>query len=322
MTFDLGEMAQEICHQAKGHDLVGILYGGEQSIGWGSSDGSLLWRDFHDWRFDYSVHGLGDQAVKNELAGQQWDIDQFAQQWGSDLAEFALIKQPKKQLKPDHYRVYLAPAAVADLVNFCDFSAGNFHRKQSFLQKFHEHKASLSSAVSLTQDHRLAISAGFNHQGYPAPETIDLVTQGKPQSLLVSPASAKEYQLTHNGANDWEYAESLSMSSGSLACEDILEQLGDGIYINQLHYTNASDPLNAGVTGMTRFACYQVKNGQKVAPIEVMRFDDSLYRLLGSQLEALTQKRQLQLAAYTYGQRARGGALVPGALIKQMAFKS
>ena len=45
--------------------------------------------------------------------------------------------------------------------------------------------------------------------------------------------------------------------------------------------------MNCRLTGMTRFATFWVEHGQIVAPVEAMRFDDSLYRLLGSELERL-----------------------------------
>ena len=39
---------------------------------------------------------------------------------------------------------------------------------------------------------------------------------------------------------------------------------------------------------MTRFATFWVEDGKIVAPVDVLRFDDTLYRMLGENLEALT----------------------------------
>ncbi|MDT4866563.1 hypothetical protein FQZ97_1014220 [compost metagenome] len=49
-----------------------------------------------------------------------------------------------------------------------------------------------------------------------------------------------------------------------------------------------------------------------------MRFDDSLYSVLGDQLEALTQERQLRLSSSTYGERQTWSALLPGALVGRL----
>ena len=66
---------------------------------------------------------------------------------------------------------------------------------------------------------------------------------------------------------------------------------------------------------MTRFATFWVEDGEIVAPIEVMRFDDSVYRILGSNLEALTASRELRLSSDTYEQRSTASMHVPGAIV-------
>ena len=49
---------------------------------------------------------------------------------------------------------------------------------------------------------------------------------------------------------------------------------------------------------MTRFACFWVEEGQIVAPINVMRFDETLYRVLGENLIDLTCEREMILDAF------------------------
>ncbi|MPT30038.1 MAG: TldD/PmbA family protein, partial [Achromobacter sp.] len=58
------------------------------------------------------------------------------------------------------------------------------------------------------------------------------------------------------------------------------------------------------------------EDGQIQGPVSTMRFDDSLYSLLGSQLEDLTQEREMILSTNTYGQRSTGSSHLPGALVK------
>ena len=57
-----------------------------------------------------------------------------------------------------------------------------------------------------------------------------------------------------------------------------------------------------------------------VAPVNVLRFDDTLYRMLGSKLEALTAETELLLDTDTYGERGLRRTRVPGALISEMSF--
>jgi predicted Zn-dependent protease len=137
---------------------------------------------------------------------------------------------------------------------------------------------------------------------------------------LVGSRSAAEYGLTANGASGGESPSALNMKGGVLPESEILKQLGTGLYISNLWYLNYSDQPAARLTGMTRFATFWVENGEIQAPVSTMRFDDSAFSLLGSQLEALTQEREMLLSASTYSQRATASALLPGALVSKLTL--
>ena len=115
----------------------------------------------------------------------------------------------------------------------------------------------------------------------------------------MSPRTAREFGLAANGANGYEVPESLSMAPGTLAAKDALAALGTGLFVGNLHYLNYSDRPAARITGMTRFATFWVEDGKIVAPVDVLRFDDTLFRMLGANLEALTAETELLLASDT-----------------------
>jgi predicted Zn-dependent protease len=69
---------------------------------------------------------------------------------------------------------------------------------------------------------------------------------------------------------------------------------------------------------MTRFACLWVEHGEIQAPLNVMRFDDSIYNLFGSNLLGLTSERELILDASTYGRRSNRSMELPGVLVKDL----
>ena len=52
----------------------------------------------------------------------------------------------------------------------------------------------------------------------------------------------------------------------------------------------------------------------------VMRFDDTAYRILGENLEALTRERDLIPDTDTYGQRSTVSMRTPGALVRDLAL--
>ena len=110
------------------------------------------------------------------------------------------------------------------------------------------------------------------------------------------------------------------MAPGQLSRADTLTALDTGIYVGNLWYLNFSDRPACRVTGMTRFASFWVEHGKIVAPVNVMRFDDSVYRLLGDHLVGLTGERELIVNSDSYRARNVAGMRLPGAVVSEMAF--
>ncbi len=100
----------------------------------------------------------------------------------------------------------------------------------------------------------------------------------------------------------------------------MLEALGTGLYISNLWYLNFSDRPAGRITGMTRFATFWVENGRIVAPVTPMRFDDSVYRMLGESLVDFTRERELLPDTSTYVERQTASARLPGALLSALRF--
>jgi predicted Zn-dependent protease len=123
-----------------------------------------------------------------------------------------------------------------------------------------------------------------------------------------------------NGASEWETPESIDMAPGDIPNAKVLERLGTGIYVGNLWYLNYSDRPACRITGMTRFATLWVENGVIQAPLSVMRFDETLYRVLGENLVGLTAQTEMILDPTTYEQRSTSSWRLPGALIDDFAF--
>ena len=79
-------------------------------------------------------------------------------------------------------------------------------------------------------------------------------------------------------------------------------------------------PLMSSVLGLSIFASFWVENGAIRAPLNVMRFDDTAYRVLGENLEALTAERDLVVDDNSYGERSTSSTRAPGALIREFAL--
>ena len=96
----------------------------------------------------------------------------------------------------------------------------------------------------------------------------------------------------------------------------MLSALDTGLYVSNLWYLNFSDKPAARMTGMTRFATFWVDKGEIVAPVTPLRFDDTLYRMLGEKLVELTRSRELLLSTSTYDERSTSSSRLPGALLE------
>ncbi len=312
----------QLQHAADGLDLVGIYAAGPISRGFASSAGALGWHEASSFNLDWSVFHANGQAVKANHAGQTWCPDAFAARMDQCRTQLEALGRPTVTLAPGRYRAYLAPAAldeIAGLLAWGGFSAQALASGNSALQRLYAGEAHLAPMVSLHEQVSGSLSPAFSDEGSPR-QDVCLIDQGCADGRLVSARSAVEFALSANGADSGESPCALSLAPGTLAQADLLAQLGTGLYISNLWYLNYSDLPAARMTGLTRFATFWVENGQLQAPVATMRFDDSLYDLLGSQLEALTRERELILSTSTYGQRQTGSSHLPGALVKALTL--
>lgn len=319
---DLALVLEDISQAADGVDLVGIYAAGPISRGFASSDGAFGWHQANSFNFDFSLFHANGEAVKASYAGHTWDSAEFARRLQKARDQLEFLGRPLHTLPPGEYRAYLAPAALEEIISLMTwggFSAQAIASKGSSLQKLYAGEQHLSPLVTVSEQISGSLSQAFSSEGYPRSD-VTLINAGKADGQLVNSRSAAEYGLSTNGASSDESPSALQMAAGSLAQTDILKQLGTGLYISNLWYLNYSDLPAARLTGMTRFATFWVEDGEIKAPVSTMRFDDSVYSLLGSQLEALTAERELLLSASTYGQRNTASNLLPGALVKRLTL--
>ncbi|SMF55562.1 TldD/PmbA family protein [Pseudobacteriovorax antillogorgiicola] len=299
-------------------DFVGIYAGGDVYRAFANSHGQMNWYESQTFNLDWSVYLQDDKAVKQGYAGFKWEREHFKDKLAQARRQLEVLKRSPKTISPGKYRVYLSPAALEEvfaLLNWESFGRKSFETKRSALVKLFDGQERLSPLVSIAEDTGSSIAPNFDHSGFLKPDCVQLIQNGAFASALTCARSAREYQTEANGANHSENPESVAMAPGALEEKDILKELGTGLYINNLWYLNYSDRNACRMTGMTRFASFWVENGEIVAPLNVMRFDESLYRMFGSQLIGLTKDREMILSNSTYGKRDTGSMNLPGALI-------
>jgi predicted Zn-dependent protease len=309
--------------RAHGLDLVGILAAGSLHRGYRDDQGGRGWLTSHGHVFDFCLVHDKDKAVKRTFAGKTWDDDAFRAEVDAARADLAVLARPSRRLDPGRYRSFLTPTALLELVDLLGqdaFSARAQRQKRSPLQRLVAGERALHPSVHLAEHPAGGLAPAFQPTGFARPDRVVLVDGGRHAAALVSPRTAVEHGLQTNGADESESPTSLDMAGGDLPLADARRRLGTGLWISNLWYANHSDRNAARMTGMTRFATLWVEDGEPVAPVDVLRFDDSAYDLLGDRLEAITAETSFLPSTSTYFWRSTQSARLPGILVDGMTF--
>src|SRR5688572_25121857 len=101
------------------------------------------------------------------------------------------------------------------------------------------------------------------------------------------------------------------MAGGDAASTDELAELvGDGIYVNRLHYLSVVDPRGGVLTGMTRDGTFRIRDGKIAEPLVNLRFTVAVPELL-REVYGLTKDVSLVNSQNFYGERYPYGVLAP-----------
>ena len=315
------EATEQILRLADGMDLVGIFANGSQYSGFANSIGQRNWHSTTNFNFDWSCYHAADKAIKGRYAGFDWQQDELLTKLESIKQQLTIVAKPPKTIKPGRYRAYLAPSAVSEilgLLSWGGFGLKSHRTKSTPLIQMLEQDRTLATSITLHENHARGLAPMFTRAGFIKPNQVNLIEHGRYQNCLVNSRSAVEYHSVTNA--DSEYPDSLDLAAGHLPSESILSELDTGLFIGNLWYLNFSDRNACQLTGMTRFACFWVEGGDIQAPVNVMRFDDSAYELLGTNLVGLTRERELIFDCSSYGSRSNSSVELPGALVKSMRF--
>jgi predicted Zn-dependent protease len=319
-----GELIDSILSENQNYDFVGQYTGGQMYRANKNSKGQDHWFSTESSLVDYSLYTSNQKAVKGMYSTSSWDQAEFLEQIKSSAFQLEMLEKPGKKVAPGKYRSYFAPAATAELVDLLSWngiSYSAYKQGQCALTDLQNGKKELSQKVNLKEDFSLGLTAKFNDKGEVGADQLDLISSGKLNTFLISTKSSKEYSTTSNFAGTNEGLRSPVLSGGSLEQKNILNAIGTGLYISNLHYLNWSDLQTGRITGMTRYACFWVEGGEIVAPLaQDLRFDETLYHYWGEGLIDFTDFSHIGPHVSSYGHRSTGGNLVPGMLVEGFSY--
>jgi predicted Zn-dependent protease len=304
-------------------DFTGIYAAGSLVRAYADSAGQQHWFATETFTLDYSLFTSEGQAVKGTFAGSEWDQTAYTEKLRDSKHQLAQLARSPKSIPRGTYRTYLAPAAVSELLQMFSWggvSEAAMQQGASALRLLQQGEKQFSPLFYLTENFQRGLVPRFNNWGEIAPSELPIIQAGQLVNTLVNSRTAKEYGKIANGANGRESLRSPEIAPGDLSATAVLPRLETGLYVSNLHYLNWSDRPTGRVTGMTRYACFWVEDGTIVAPIENLRFDESLYRCFGENLLAFTDTQEFIAEVGTYDNRSVGGSWVPGALIEEFTY--
>ena len=302
----------------QGVDLVGIWASGRVYRGTSNSLGLNHWFERDSFSLDYSLVTSDHQMVKGTFSGNNWDQIRYEEFLKKSKSKVSLLNNKPIKINPGTYRVWFEPAAVSDFIGMFSWnglSEASIQQGCSCFGRMRMNQELLSPKFSLREDFSSGIMPKFNSEGETSPNKLDLIKEGKLFNTLVSSRTSAEYGVKSNMAEDGEYLRAPVMGSGSLKEKDILSSINNGLFISNIHYLNWSDNPSGRITGLTRYACFKVENGEIVAPINTMRFDDTFYRFFGSTLQEVGQKSDIIPDVSTYYRRSIDVMNCPGILV-------
>ena len=307
----------------EGIDFVGIWVNGKMCRGNANSAGQRHWFETDSHCLDYSLVTPSHQMVKGCYAGSDWNQENYEKYVENSKSKLKIMNRKPIEVNTGEYKTWFEAAAVADFLSMFSWngiSEASIRQGCSGFGRMRHEDVRLSSKLSLAEDFSPGLCPKFNSEGEVSKDSLTLIENGKLKNTLVSSRSAKEYNLDSNYAESGEYLRSPRMAPGNLSHSKVLKKLDKGLYLSNIHYLNWSDNSGGRITGLTRYACFWVENGEIVAPIKTMRFDDSFYNFFGNQLLEVENKLTVVPETSTYEKRSLGATTCPGILVNSFAL--
>ena len=313
------DMTSSILDNCSSLDMVGILSSGVMMKGFSNSLGQFNWHENQSFNFDWSMYTKSGKAIKQNYSNHIWDEKTFHSLIDESKQKLSVIDNKEYAIKPGEYKVYLSPSALNEIVDMLSWGGFSYKANKigsSPLHSMMKGEKKFHKMVTFTEDLTNGISPKFHSDGFVKPALTELIVDGEYKTSLISPRSALEYSVNHNAAEYYESPVSINLKEGSIQSDKILDNLRDGIYISNLWYLNFSDMNKGRITGLTRFGCFKVTNGEYQGPINTMRFDETVYNIFGDKLVGLTNNKQLLIDSSTYEERSTHSSTIPGAIVE------
>ncbi|MCX6831178.1 MAG: TldD/PmbA family protein [candidate division Zixibacteria bacterium] len=213
------------------------------------------------------------------------------------------LSQNPQALEPGEYEVILEPAAVAEVVewlNYTGFGSKSFQQGTSFLASRIGRK--ITSEKITIYDNALdpkAIAFPFDFEGVPKKKVM-LIDKGVAKGVVYDSMAAIKGKTKSTGhalpateAAEGALGLNIVVAPGKTPRAKMISGVKRGILVTRFHYINGLiDTRNSVLTGMTRDGTFLIENGELKYGIKNLRFTDSMMRAFKSTV-AISKESQL-----------------------------
>ena len=226
------------------------------------------------------------------------------------------------KLEPGDYRVVLAPAAIAEMLDWLALGAFNglahAEGRGALVGRIGTRVAAASINLSDSPRYPRTLPRAFDAEGV-AKAPLPLIQDGVAinvahdtrSAALIDGATSTGHALSAGGSSWGAMPTNMVVVGGGASDEtELCAPIERGVYVTRLWYTNAIRPNETLITGVTRDGTFLIEDGEIAAPLEDLRLTDSVLRVL-ERTEALTGDHVLWSEGEFYGRRFARGTVAP-----------
>lgn len=194
-------------------------------------------------------------------------------------------------VKPGEWEVILEPQAVSEMLvflNFYGFNAKMYHEQASFFSGKLGQKV-CGENITILDDplNPDSYPMPFDFEGYPK-QKLKLIEKGILKNICYDSYHANRYKTKNTGhalpaPNTFGPVPfHLSIKSGDKSREEMIKSIKKGLLVTRLWYVRVLNPRSLGITGMTRDGTFLIENGEIVAGVKNLRFNQSIPEALNN----------------------------------------
>ncbi len=206
---------------------------------------------------------------------------------GAVAAQKARGGKDPMSLPPGSYEVVLEPRAVASVLLFpawLGFNGKAFAEGMSFV---HLGEAQFDTQISIWDDATdpRALGRAYDAEGTPK-RRLDLVRDGVTVGLAHDRRSAALAGVESTGSSIGSdafggYPLDLFLGGGDATRDELIASVERGLLVTDFWYNRILDPKTQVVTGLTRNGLFLIEHGEVVAPVQNLRYTQSVVAGLG-----------------------------------------